>query len=445
MISINSNHAASMANLNLYKTNSELESSLKKLSSGSRISNPSDDAGGLAVSMKMSALDLQLSGLEKNLANAQSFLETQEGALRVLSKILTRMSELETLKKDVTKNAGDIENYDKEIHGLQAEVVKIREEKFNGIRLFSPNRTADSIQVGGFPLNDSVIDVVRPPLPESFQPNKSIEVVFVVDVSGSMGGTTASIKSNIESLVSDLEAAGQPWKVKVISYSDITEGEAIEVSDWSTDLASITAALNSTLSLKGGGDLPESLIDGLAEAINGVDWTLGGNTFRNIIAFTDAPSKLPEAVSGDINSIAGSAKSKEITINLYGSTTDSVTIEFSDKSGATLRPFSESSDMGRVFSELVDSLYVEPLEFNLEIVSNFMAQNGASQSAIHHLAESVTITKNNLQQANSRIKDVDVASESTQLARLQILQQAGTSMLSQANTSQQTILQLLQG
>ena len=102
MLSINTNHAANLAAQNFYKTKNDLEGSLNKLSTGSRIVKSSDDAGGLAVAMKMDAQELQLSALEKNLTNSFSYLEVQEGALRILSQILTRISELEALKTDVT-------------------------------------------------------------------------------------------------------------------------------------------------------------------------------------------------------------------------------------------------------------------------------------------------------------------------------------------------------
>jgi flagellin len=445
MTSLNINTAARFAGLNLSSANNDLQKSLSKLSSGSRIVDSSDDAGGLAVAMKMDAKAVQLRALEKNLQNSLSYLETQEGALRILSQILSRISELEALKVDVTKNKGDIENYDKEIENLQSEIIKIREEKFNGVRLFSPDKAANSIQVDGFPLNNSIVEIIRPPLPKSVDLTKSIEVVFVVDVSGSMGGTVSSLKSNIESFVSDLESTGQPWKAKIISFSDITVGEAIEVSGWASDLSSITTALNATLSMKGGGDLEESLIDGLSSAINGVDWTLGDVAYRNIIAFTDAPAKSPEASSGTIDAISASAVSKDIKIEIYGYTSDTVTSEFASKSAATLRPFSESSDMGAVLSELVESFTEDSVDVSLDLVADYIAQNGASQSAIRNLKDSTEITQINTVEAKSRITDVDIASESSKLTRLQILQQASTSILSQANISSKNILRLIEG
>ena len=87
MISINVNPAASGAGLNLGKTNDALQKSLSRLSSGKRIVNSSDDAGGLAVSMKMSAALKRTEATSTNLQNARSFLETQDGAYSVADKV----------------------------------------------------------------------------------------------------------------------------------------------------------------------------------------------------------------------------------------------------------------------------------------------------------------------------------------------------------------------
>ena len=244
---INTNPAATIASYNLKKTSQEHERSLNRLSSGSRINSSYDDAAGLAVSMKMDSQIRNLDALDKNLANAKSFLETQDGALRIVAKILQRIEELEMLKKDVTKNDDDISLYNTEINQLKGELTNIRESKFNGVRLFSPTNLMDSIQASTSPLDSSEVDLFRPPLPIAGMATKAIEVVFVVDVSGSMGGDVDNLKSNIESFVNNLEATGQPWKVKVVSFSDVTESEPIETSGWATDLDSVRLALNSTL------------------------------------------------------------------------------------------------------------------------------------------------------------------------------------------------------
>ena len=102
-LNINTNAAASSASYYLSKNNASLQKSLTRLSSGSRITQPADDAGGLAVSMKLSGTINRLSGVEKNIDNAISFLQVQDGVLESAGKILDRMAELKALSQDVLK------------------------------------------------------------------------------------------------------------------------------------------------------------------------------------------------------------------------------------------------------------------------------------------------------------------------------------------------------
>ena len=108
---INTNSSASYASMNLTKSSDLLQKSLARLSSGSRISSPSDDAGGLAVSMKLAAAIKRTDASATNVSNALSFLQTQAGSLKSASAVLDRMSELATLGGDVTKSASDLANY----------------------------------------------------------------------------------------------------------------------------------------------------------------------------------------------------------------------------------------------------------------------------------------------------------------------------------------------
>ena len=133
---INTNYAATAAANNLAASNLNLQKSLNRLSSGSKIVSPSDDAGGLAVSMKISAEANCLGAQSTNMANEVSFFQTQDGALKVVGKILDRMSELSTLYTDKTKSSSDIANYATEFNSLQAELGTIATDKFNGIKLF---------------------------------------------------------------------------------------------------------------------------------------------------------------------------------------------------------------------------------------------------------------------------------------------------------------------
>ena len=113
--------------------------SLARLSSGNRIVNPADDAGGLAVAKKLDSSLKRLVRVGQNLGNAQSFTELQETALRTVGGIITRMSELKTMSMDVSKNSADNENYNKEFVELQKQILAITKHRFNGVSLFSTN------------------------------------------------------------------------------------------------------------------------------------------------------------------------------------------------------------------------------------------------------------------------------------------------------------------
>src|SRR3954469_21159267 len=133
---INTNYAATVASNNLASSNAMLQKSLNRLSSGTKIVSPADDAGGLAVSMKLSAAAKRQGAVSTNIGNAQSFLQTQDGALKITGKVLDRMSELKTLYADPTKNSTDLSNYDSEFTALQSQLTALTTEKFNGVSLF---------------------------------------------------------------------------------------------------------------------------------------------------------------------------------------------------------------------------------------------------------------------------------------------------------------------
>ena len=266
---INTNYSATVASNNLAVSNSMLQRSLNRLSSGTKIVSPSDDAGGLAVSMKLSAAAKRQGAVASNIGNAVSLLQTQDGALKVAGKVLDRISELKTLYGDPTKNSSDLANYDAEFTKLQSQLTAIASEAFNGVTLFGTN---------------------------------SLSVGVTED-----GATTVSI------------------------------------------------------------------------------------TGRNL---TDTSSGVGTLTASSVTSLAG------ITL---GNVTTAI------QNVATMR-----------------------------------ANNGAEQSRFGFAAELVTVNKANLEAANSRIVDVDVAEESTQLARWNILVQSGTAMLAQANQSAQSALRLIQ-
>jgi flagellin len=147
-ITINTNTSAISAAYNLNQSNAELQQALAELSSGSKIVNPSDDAGGLAVSLRMTSTIDDSNAANANVANGQSFLQTQDGSLNVASSILTRVSELATMASDPTKNTGDIANYNAEFTQLQGQLTDLTAGKFNGVNLFGAGAHGTSLSVG---------------------------------------------------------------------------------------------------------------------------------------------------------------------------------------------------------------------------------------------------------------------------------------------------------
>jgi flagellin-like hook-associated protein FlgL len=388
MISINVNPAASGAGLNLGKANEALQKSLSRLSSGQRIVTSSDDAGGLAVSMKMAAALKRTEATAINLRNMVSFLDTQDGAFKVADKVVSRMSELAALSRDVSKNSGDIENYDKEFSNLKLQMMSLATEKFNGVPLFDA-----STEVG---------KVFTVPTVEDGSQNTSVTQAGLA--------SDPMLKMMNEGFYT-FEIAGN----KFIAPRD---------SDL-TATAGFTA-----YQIPGGVLSPVELTGSFAST---------GTTSALTVAVTDIPTVAgtPPIPSQSTVSTTDSATIVRTSTSVLDATDIDEFILIEDSSGQTINNtklnYSNSDEYAFLTQEALQQL------------ADMRAQNGAEMSRINFAQDLLNINAVNLEAANSRIMDVDVAAESSQLARFQILQQAGTAMLAQANTSQQSLVRLLQG
>tara|TARA_Y100000589_G_scaffold223938_1_gene211453 strand:- start:349 stop:1170 length:822 start_codon:yes stop_codon:yes gene_type:complete len=144
---INTNMEALQTANNLNVSQTELSKSLSRLSSGSRIIKPSDDAAGLAVTSRLRAQIKRLDSAMSNVVNAVSFTQTQDGFMKTMDKALRRMGELAMLAKDGTKSSGDLQLYQKEFKQLQDYVDNTRTKDYNAVSMFGPatiNVTVDS-------------------------------------------------------------------------------------------------------------------------------------------------------------------------------------------------------------------------------------------------------------------------------------------------------------
>jgi len=136
-LTISTNPAAVSAGFHLSRNTKSLQKSINRLSSGRRINQPSDDSGGLAVSMKLRSSINRLNGASNNILNGISFLEVQDGILEAAGRIVDRMSELKGMSQDMLKNSFDNATYDNEFRDLQVQLYDMSQQTFNGVSLFA--------------------------------------------------------------------------------------------------------------------------------------------------------------------------------------------------------------------------------------------------------------------------------------------------------------------
>ena len=145
---INTNSAATLASNNLASSDAMLQKSLARLSSGKKIVDPSDDAGELAVSMKLTATIDRTKVVHTNIANSLLFLQMQDGSYQTTAQVMNRISELKILSNEVTKNASDNYNYNSESTALKAQLNSLSTEQFNRVSLFTSGASATTLAVG---------------------------------------------------------------------------------------------------------------------------------------------------------------------------------------------------------------------------------------------------------------------------------------------------------
>lgn len=417
---INTNFAATLAANNLAASNGLLQRSLNRLSSGSKIVNPADDAGGLAVSMKLSATAKRQGAVGNNLGNSTSYLQSQDGVLKTVGKVLERIGELKTLASDPTKNTDDLANYNAEFLALQDELSSLGGETFNGVALFgssglSVGATADS---GGAAISFGAADLLEGPASPAFATLTDTFNNLANWTNSSAGTSTVATASNYLTLTTNNPSGS---------------GDAAVTSN-----ASFSGALELTLDFTPNGPFE-------------VD--IGGTTVFSHPSGSTSSLRIVVDDSGNYSSyVNGSATAYSSGSGISGS--NQVTLrhvrQASTMSNVHIQNFSISSTAGGgsdVYgisqAGSLSAVDLSDITGALQEVATYRAENGAQQSRLGFAAEVLATNKANLEAANSRIIDVDVAEESTQLARYNILVQAGTAMLSQANQSAQSALRLI--
>jgi flagellin len=264
---INTNTSAQVSANNLQASSAALQRSLARLSSGSKITNPSDDAAGLAVAQRLDAQVQRLSAANSNVGNAVSFTQTQDGYLKKFSKALDRMSELSILAQDATKTDADRQLYDTEFQQLASYVKTTSQQDFNGVKLFSAapvDITADA-EGNAFTMNG--IDLTVSAYATATDPNQTN-----LTTAANAKNALTNVKTAINQIASDRATIGAyqsrlnfTMEQITISRENLTAASSriqdVDVAEESTNYARNNILVQSgTAMLAQANQLPQSVL-----------------------------------------------------------------------------------------------------------------------------------------------------------------------------------------
>jgi flagellin len=408
---IQHNMSAMNANRQLGVTQGNLQKSTEKLSSGYRINRAGDDAAGLAISEKMRG---QIRGLDQASTNAEdgiSLVQTAEGALQETQNILQRMRELAVQASNDTNTDDDRTQIQKEITQLTNEVDRIATtSEFNTKKLLDGSVTgAKSREYGSSEINGSftngLVTVGNSANSNYTAVDGVVRLVAKQDITDS---------GNLSNDVFDITQIGTDNEVTV-------EEGSIKIADgqYATD-----SSLVSSTEDPDGGELEFSL-------------EMNGGTIKagDVITISlKAAQKSASAEDGkeSLRLQVGANAAQEIQLGINSMKANDLHIVQGDGTALDVTSQGEASKA------------IEAYDMALQTVSTERAKLGAVQNRLEHTISNLDTSSENLQSAESRIRDVDMADEMTSYSKSNILQQAGTSMLAQANQSNQTVLSLLQ-
>jgi flagellin len=482
---INTNVSSLQAQNSLHKNETKLSTAMARLSSGIRINSAKDDAAGLAITTRMTS---EVRGLTQAIRNANdgiSVAQTAEGSLGEITNILQRLRELAVQSANSSNNSTDRSFLDTESKQLIAEVNRIGSQtNFNGIKLLDGSFTSQDFQVGankgevitfnsigdsratGLGSNTLLIDGSKTgstilSANGAAVANSGITADATVTLSNANGGTANfAIAANTQAsaIASAINTAANGIGITATASNSVSfgtfldtgtvtftiNGAAISAAGSATDVTAVAAAINGTtsttkitatidpankslmtLTTSDGSDI--SIVDyansgsGSSTAVFGTQTlTTGanGDSARQVGTISITSSKGPITVSDIANT------------EVFGSSTTAT----SSFTGVSQVDLSSQAQAANALS-IVDAALTQ--------VNNTRASLGGLINRFEATVSNQNTTITNLSASRSRILDTDYAVETTNLAKAQIIQQAATAMLAQANQSSQSVLALL--
>ena len=423
MATINTNMAANIASNSMTRNERSMSATMERLSTGLRINSAKDDAAGLAISSKMTSQIRGLNQAVRNANDAISMIQVGEGALKEVTNMLQRMRELAIQASSDSNTNSDRTALNNEFTQLRDEVSRVSANtEWNGTAIFSQtstSSTAKTFQVGA-------------------NASQTIDVTFKNFDAGTTSGTvSAKTGSAFASLDTDGTASSGTAQTTVITLGSNT-----------THAGTMVTAMGDGFSLSDGTTTLTIADFDTADATGG-DVTTPAELLAAIQAHADY-SKMAFTATGDTTSITLTHKTvgAQPTITMlpatgsaaYTSTADGTTghkiVTVAGTGAKNINDLAITSQSGSN-----EAMYA--MSDAIDQVNSQRALLGASMSRLEYASDNLQNVAQNTSAARSRVLDADYAAETTELARTQIIQQAATAMLAQANQSQQAVLALL--
>lgn len=502
---INTNVSSLTAQRNLNRSQDSLAVALQRLSSGLRINSARDDAAGLAISERFST---QIRGLNQAIRNANdgvSLAQTAEGALQESGNILQRIRELAIQSANSTNSASDRQALQSEVNQLKTELNRISSTTtFNGLSILDGTFQNQTFQVGANSGTANTISVSITATDTASIGNNAVSAANDDNQEGT--GSTSAAAATLAATTSPVEAQtltiGSTFGIANVSVLDASSAEtvatAINAASGTTGVTA-TAETTATLgTLSADGTVSFSLVTGTGSATISATVTTGdlSNLATEINNFTGTTGVSATATAGTLTLTQSDGKDIGVenfvhsgdaaetivytgssegtgvtltgptggtpagtdsayatgTISLNSSVAFSVESSVADSAGSILNTgaaTSVASSLTAVSSVDISSASgatsaLAVLDQALQTISGIRADLGAVQNRFLSTISSLSAASENASAARSRIRDADFAAETAELTRAQILQQAGISILTQANAQPQLALSLLQ-
>jgi len=458
-LGINTNVASLTAQNQLNSSQKMNDQALERLSSGLRINSAKDDAAGLAISTRFQS---QISGLnvaQRNANDGISYAQTAEGALDEVTNAISRIRDLAVQSANDTNSASDRQALNQEVGALVAEVNRIAgSTQFNGQNVLDGTLSELNFQVGANQGQVITVDGVDA---------RGSQLGARVSTSGSIDGTAlaAAVSANdivVQGQSVDIsEASNTQDVVKAINDIQGKTGvqaslaNSVETADLAGSLASAGASTDGEMTING---VKVAIADdgtGSVDIAQTVDNVNALSQQTGVTAESSGADFILKNSSGDTievggtNFNSGTGENYYAGVELAGEVADSdfsVSGTFTVESGDNLGAAQENQTLNgvSVLTREDAGQAIQTLDFALDQINGLRAELGAVQNRFESTISNIASTSENLSAANSRILDADFAAESAKLSKSQVLQQAGISVLAQANARPQQVLSLLQ-